>query len=68
MERVELRGVVEQEGDVFVARCWEVGTECYGATVEEACANLRVLTWTHLAQHPLPIMTDEELEAQPMAA
>jgi hypothetical protein len=50
----ELRGVCEQEGDVFVARCWEVGTECCGATVEDAFARLREVTWRYLADHPMP--------------
>jgi hypothetical protein len=58
----ELRGVVEQEGDVFVARCWEVGTQCCGATVEEALANLREITWHHLAKNPLPTKSDETWE------
>ena len=53
----ELRGVVEREGDVFVARCWDVGTECCGATVEEALANLRELTWRYLAENPQSTMS-----------
>jgi hypothetical protein len=55
MAHVELRGIVEREGEIFVARCWEVGTECCGATVEEALANLRELTWDYLARHPKAI-------------
>jgi predicted RNase H-like HicB family nuclease len=58
----ELRGVVEREGDVYVARCWDVGTECHGETIEEAFANLREVTWEYLARHPMPTQHDGQAQ------
>jgi hypothetical protein len=55
----ELKGVVEREGDVFVARCWEVGTECCGKTVEEALENLREETWRRLESKPFSAIAEE---------
>lgn len=42
------QGVVEREGERYVGHCYELGTECYGRTVEEAFANLRRATWKQL--------------------
>ncbi len=48
----DLQAVVEREGDVYVARCYDVGTASHGYTVEEAISNLREVTWQYLEAHP----------------
>ncbi len=43
-----LTEVVEEEGDLFVSTCKELGTSSCGDSIEEALSNLEEAIWVHL--------------------
>jgi predicted RNase H-like HicB family nuclease len=45
--------IINQEEDMFVAECPEVGTASQGATIEEALANLKEATQLYLEEFPI---------------
>jgi predicted RNase H-like HicB family nuclease len=51
---VTLSAVIHRRGEVWLARCPEVGTMCQGATHEEALANLQLITREYLKSFALP--------------
>ena len=44
--------IVHKQGDLYVAKCSEVGTASQGKTVEEAMVNLRKATELYLKKLP----------------
>ena len=57
--------VVYKDGNLYVAKCPEVGTASQGSTIEEALANLREATELYLEEFPLvasgrPLLTTFE--------
>ncbi len=62
MEKQSFSAVIEQEEDMFVAECPEVGTVSQGRTINEALTNLKEATELYLEEFPIkkrtkPIMT-----------
>jgi predicted RNase H-like HicB family nuclease len=53
MPRRTYAAIVQNEGDLYVAECPEVGTVSQGKTVEEAVANLQEATELYLEEFPL---------------
>lgn len=51
---VTLSAVIHRKGDVWMARCPEVGTMGKGATHEEALAELKKITAKYLQKFELP--------------
>jgi len=69
MATIVLTAVLQQEEDVYVATCPEVGTVSQGPTVEQALANLREATELYLEEFPLfrasrPLLTTFEVTAE----
>lgn len=67
MENQSFSAVIEQDEDMFVAECPEVGTVSQGKTIDEALANLKEATELYLEEFPLkkrakPIMTVFEVQ------
>jgi predicted RNase H-like HicB family nuclease len=50
---VTLTAILHREGDMYVAKCPEVGTVSQGATVEDAIDNLREATELYVDEFPL---------------
>jgi predicted RNase H-like HicB family nuclease len=50
-----LTAVLMKDGDVYVARCPEVGTVSQGPTVETAVSNLKEATELYLEEFPSSI-------------
>jgi predicted RNase H-like HicB family nuclease len=50
---VTFTAILHREGDMYVAKCPEVGTVSQGATVEDAIDNLREATEHYLEEFPL---------------
>ncbi len=46
--------IVQKEGDMYVAKCPEVGTVSQGKTIEDAIDNLREATQLYLEEFPKP--------------
>ncbi|MFH1590290.1 MAG: type II toxin-antitoxin system HicB family antitoxin [archaeon] len=44
--------ILQKEGELFIAKCPEVGTVSQGKTVEEAITNLKEATELHLEEFP----------------
>jgi predicted RNase H-like HicB family nuclease len=44
--------IINQEEDMYVARCSEIGTVSQGKTIEEALANLKEATELYLEEFP----------------
>jgi predicted RNase H-like HicB family nuclease len=53
MARRTYAAIVQNEGDLYLAECPEVGTVSQGNTVEEAVANLQEATELYLEEFPL---------------
>ena len=53
MATITLTALLQQEEDVYVATCPEVGTVSQGGTIEEALVNLREATELYLEEFPL---------------
>lgn len=49
--------VLQQEGEVYVAECLEIGTAAQGRTIEDALSNLRRSTAAYLSNNPLPSLS-----------
>jgi len=52
MATITLTALLQQEEDVYVATCPEVGTVSQGGTIEEALVNLREATELYLEEFP----------------
>ena len=44
--------IINQEEDIYVAKCAEIGTVSQGKTIEEALANLKEATELYLEEFP----------------
>ena len=58
--------ILEKDGNMYVAKCSEVGTVSQGRTIEEALLNLKEATELYLEEFPLkkvnpPILTTFEV-------
>jgi len=58
--------IIQKEEDMFVAKCFEVGTVSQGNTIDEALANLKEATELYLQEFPLketkhPLLTTFEV-------
>jgi len=45
--------IVQKEGNMYVAKCHEVGTVSQGETIEKAISNLKEATELYLEEFPL---------------
>jgi predicted RNase H-like HicB family nuclease len=45
--------VIQQDEDMYVAKCAEVGTVSQGATIDEALKNLKEATELYLEEFPM---------------
>ncbi len=53
--------VLHREGNLYVAKCPEVGTVSQGSTAEEAIANLQEATDLYLEEFPIARIDDKHV-------